>query len=79
MATAWRSQSAYFQSSAGPLFFRCLAFKASAYSTVSRPSRIATMRASFTTSLIVAPVAYGDISASFSTSSGVSECFTLSR
>ena len=39
----------------------CLAWITSLYVTVSRPSRIATTRPSFTKSLMLAPVAYGVI------------------
>ena len=45
----------------------------------SRPSRIAVIKASLTRSLIVAPVAYGVIVASLSSSFVVTSCGTLSR
>ena len=51
----------------------------SGHVTKSRPWRMATISASFTMSLIMAPDAYGDMSARLSTCSGVSTLRTLAR
>ena len=51
----------------------------SAHVIVSRPSRMAVISASLTRSLIEAPVAYGVMTASFSTCSSVSSWLTLSK
>ncbi len=78
-ATACRSRSMYSTSSGGPSSLSCLALTTSGQVIVSRPSRIAVISASFTRSLIVAPVAYGVIVASLSSCSGVISCGTLSK
>ena len=59
----------YSTSSGGPRSLSCLAFMTSRQVMISRPSRIAVISASLTRSLIVAPVAYGVIVASLSSSS----------
>ena len=63
-ATWWRSRSPYVQSSGMPWVLMCLAFSMSAHVMVSRPSRMAMISASLTMSLMMAPVAYGEITAS---------------
>ena len=79
IATACRSRSMYSKSSGRPWSFWCFAFKTSGQVTASRPSRIALTSASLTVSLMVAPVAYGDVTASCSTSSSVRTFLTRLR
>ncbi len=78
-ATACRSRSMYSTSSGGPRSLSCLARITSFHVMISRPSRMAMISASFTRSLIVAPVAYGVMVASLSMCSGVSSWATLEK
>jgi hypothetical protein len=69
----------YSTSSGGPSSLSCFALTTSFHVTVSRPSPMALIRAMFTMSWMLAPVAYGVMVASLSTCSGVSSRLILLR